>query len=484
MKVSEPVAPIGTAQGAVRDSIFGGLAREHGFAPLRIEGRLPATLRGTLWRNGPSTFDAGRAPHWFDGGGAVSAVRFDGATAMGAVRRVHTPSLDHDAGRERNRYAGFLQRMSAAQRVRAFLGRPAARNTASINVLPWQGRLFALMETVPPVEIDSADLRSLGETDLGGVVPRAFNAHPHYVPARRTTYQFGVRLGPKVFLDVFALPDEGAPRRLVSLPLPGVMEVHDFFATENHLVFVLPPLACHPLRMLWDGSFAGALRWNADGATQVWIVPIDAPGNVVRLETGPFYFWHGANAYESAGSGGTRIVVDVVRYPDYATALDYTKRVPAGGVVARHGGRLFRGDIDVRTGRSSWQPLADLDCEFPGVNPRALARRHRTVWMAGVRPSPTGEQGWHDHLVRVDTQTGETARYETGSRAVVTDPAIVPRSEREDDVWLLSLVRDLDAGASCVAIWDGERPGDPPVARAWFDQLLPPPLHGCWVAAN
>ena len=73
-----------------------GLDHEHGFQPLRVEGRLPADLRGTLYRNGPARFDIGTRPHWFDGTGAVSAVRLDGASAIGAVRITHTPSVDAD----------------------------------------------------------------------------------------------------------------------------------------------------------------------------------------------------------------------------------------------------------------------------------------------------------------------------------------------------------------------------------------------------
>jgi all-trans-8'-apo-beta-carotenal 15,15'-oxygenase len=252
--VSGPASP---PDGPVLEAIFGGLQREHDFVPLRVDGRLPADLRGTLFRNGPAVFTAGRNPHWFDGTGAITAVRVDGVEAFGAVRVVHTPSADHDAGRADNRYSGFLQKMSWGQRVRAFAGGQAARNTASINVLPWQQRLFALMETTLPLEVDRVTLRSLGETDLHGVIPKGWNAHPHYVPARRTTYQFGLRIGPKVFLDVFALPDSGGAQRLASLALPGVMEAHDFFATDNHLVFVLPPLWCTRCRCCGRAALPG-----------------------------------------------------------------------------------------------------------------------------------------------------------------------------------------------------------------------------------
>jgi len=72
------------------------LARDHAFEPLRVEGKLPAGLAGTLYRNGPGRFGIGgeRYPHWFDGDGAVSAVHLEGGRAIGAARLVRTAGLE------------------------------------------------------------------------------------------------------------------------------------------------------------------------------------------------------------------------------------------------------------------------------------------------------------------------------------------------------------------------------------------------------
>ena len=77
---------------------FENLSREHGFVPLRVEGELPPELRGTFYRNGPGAFDVAgeRYRHWFDGDGAVTAVRLDGSAAFGATRLVETPWRDRE----------------------------------------------------------------------------------------------------------------------------------------------------------------------------------------------------------------------------------------------------------------------------------------------------------------------------------------------------------------------------------------------------
>ena len=48
----------------IRSGLYRDLSREHGFEPLKVEGRLPDDLAGTLYRNGPGAFGAfGRRYH-------------------------------------------------------------------------------------------------------------------------------------------------------------------------------------------------------------------------------------------------------------------------------------------------------------------------------------------------------------------------------------------------------------------------------------
>ena len=74
---------------AIANALFRrGLAREHGFEPLAVEGTLPSALEGTLYRNGPAIFElfGRRYLHPFEGDGAITAVRFAGGRVAGACR--------------------------------------------------------------------------------------------------------------------------------------------------------------------------------------------------------------------------------------------------------------------------------------------------------------------------------------------------------------------------------------------------------------
>ena len=93
---SEKVSPRGCLGG------FRDLPREHGFEALRVEGKLPPDLEGTLYRVGPalnSSFGE-RYRHWFDGDGGIYAVRFarpDGAAFDGVASYGRRPTFDNGA---------------------------------------------------------------------------------------------------------------------------------------------------------------------------------------------------------------------------------------------------------------------------------------------------------------------------------------------------------------------------------------------------
>jgi all-trans-8'-apo-beta-carotenal 15,15'-oxygenase len=122
-------------------SAFQDLPREHGFEPLRVEGRIPDDLVGTLYRNGPALFSmfGRRYAHWFDGDGAISAVRFGPDGARGAARLVQTKGLLDERRAGRAIYAGYgsTNPGNALQRIM-----PRGKNAANTSVVIWQGQLL------------------------------------------------------------------------------------------------------------------------------------------------------------------------------------------------------------------------------------------------------------------------------------------------------------------------------------------------------
>ncbi|ATB42117.1 hypothetical protein CYFUS_007594 [Cystobacter fuscus] len=457
---------------------FRDLTKDQGFQPLRVEGKLPEDLRGTLRRVGSMTFGVGaeRYGHWFDGDGGVMAVRFDGSGARGAARVIDTPGLR--AGRAAGRIlgGGYGTGSSPWRRLRHGAQK---RNAANTSVLEWNGRIFALYEGGLPTELSPEDLRWLGETDLG-VILTNFSAHPHRVPGREATYNFGMRYGRVTTLELYELPDSGGARHLGQVPLPGPTMIHDFIATERHLVFFVTPLRLDVFKMLLGvGYYSRNLEWRPELGTQVLVVPLDDLANPVRIETEPLFTWHFANAYEREGS----VVVDYVRYPDFGTNT-WLRELTHGVPTMPSQGRLHRATLDLKARTFRTEERLALSSEFPRVAPRVETREHRYLYLS-VHSGPAAQRGPHDAVAKVDMTTGREERFALGSEPYPTEPVFVPRAGaiEEDDGYVLTQVYDAPSGLTHVAVLDARHPGAEPLARAWFEHAIPITFHGGFTPA-
>jgi all-trans-8'-apo-beta-carotenal 15,15'-oxygenase len=442
------------------------LPREHGFEPLEIEGTLPAELRGTLYRNGPGQFGqhGRRYTHPFEGDGAVTAVRFEGGKAFGAAKLTDT-----DALREERAAGRILYGLSAPwhRRVGNML-KGRRKNTANTNVMMWQGRLFALMEGAIPTELDPADLAMRGESTLDGAIVSAFSAHPHRVASRKATYNFGLEYGRQTRLHCYELPDAGAARHLCALELSGAPMLHDFIATDTHLVFFLSPVRVHiPRMMLQVGGFQDLFGWKPELGTEIICVPIDRPTEPVRFSVDAFYQWHFTNAFMRDG----QIVVDYVRYPDFGTFYEIGAFAHGKGRTAFEASRAHRAVIDLTAKTLRSEVTLDRACEFPTIAPGREGTEHSISYL--VLDELRG-------LGKLHARTNTLVEHVLPDTQRITEPLFVPRANArlEDDGWLVALAHDGPSNRAFIAIYDAARLPDGPIARAWFDHQVPITFHG------
>ena len=454
-----------------RSGLYRDVTREHGFEPLKVEGALPPELAGTLYRNGPGEFGSfgRRYYHLFEGQGAICAVRFGAGAALGAHRVVES------AGLLEEREAGRPLYDSAASRARRISNRLRGRdkNSANVNVIAWQGRIFGLRDVAKPIELLPETLETLGESDLECATLETFTAHPHFVAARGAIYGFGLRYGRQSALDLFELPARGSARRLGSLPIDA-LAIHDFAATERHLVFFLGPARLNVLgALLGEARAEHLVRWDPARATEVIVVPIDEPERAVRFPVEPFFVWHFANAFERDGV----IAVDFVRYADSsATATMRDQATRTGDVIDMDGGKLCRATVDWRASRMPIERLWEASCEFPRVDSRGEGSVRRYVWL-------TSTESRSRRIVRFDLERAVAAAWIPPQGQHVSEPIFAPRSggAAETDGWTLVLVYDEHTDTSHVAVLDASAPERGPLARVHFDHPVPLTLHGSWV---
>jgi len=436
-------------------------------AELRIEGRWPRELRGTLYRNGPGLMSRGgeRYRHWFDGDGLVQAWRFEEGRARHQARFVRTAKFEAEQAAGRF----LLPALGTAIPPQRPITGPDSLNVANTSVLRVQDRLYALWEGGSAYELDPETLATRGvktwAPELRGM---PFSAHPKVEPDG-TVWNFGTSAR---HLSVFRLGADGALRehRMLSLPLPAM--VHDFAVSARHLVFLLAPIGLDRAALRGGQSMAASMTWRAGDATRVLVLDKDTltprwyelPASLV---------FHFANAFEDGGE----LVVD---YAEAAPLPEFQARIESLMAGRRHRAtvsqpRRLRLPLD---GGAARLARRDEAMEFPVVDPRVVGQRHRYVY------APTriaGDERWgFDGVMRLDMDQGRRDRFRFDEDVLIEEQLLVPRpgSAREGQGWLLGLGYDVRRQRSFASVFDAERLGDGPLARAWLPYWVPLGFHG------
>ncbi|HEY4892860.1 MAG TPA: carotenoid oxygenase family protein [Reyranella sp.] len=458
---------------------FRTLTEEYDYRIDDIEGEVPPGLRGTLYRNGSGRNDLGGEwfPHWFDGDGMISAIRFDDRGIHYRNRYVATENY-----RDETRAGHIVNRGFGKQRPGGMLGnafrQPA--NVSNTSVVMQGDRLLSLWEGGPPFAVDPATLDTRGLETFGGTV-KAFSAHPKIDPQTGELFNFGIDYGARTTLTPYRI-DKGVVTRLPPVTLPHAFMNHDFVLTTRYLVFCLGPIILwkRPF-VLGQKSFDHALFWDNRIPTLILLVPRDGSGKPRIIETDAFFQFHFANGFEEDGA----LVVDLARYPDYHTigqALrDYWQsKWPSDGMAA-----LARLRVDLATGKVESRTYdSGTANEFPRINPAYSGQRQRYAYIA-CNPSDR-KIGLQQQLARVDLQTGAVARHDFGPGGYPGEPVFIATRQGgpEDDGVVVSLVYDAAHGRTDIVGLDARDLAARPLFVAPLKHHVPFSLHGTFAPAS
>jgi all-trans-8'-apo-beta-carotenal 15,15'-oxygenase len=457
---------------------FRTLDEEHSYRIDEIDGQVPAGLRGTLFRNGSGRNELGGQwfPHWFDGDGMISAIRFDDGGIHYRNRYVATDNYRDETRAGRIVHRGFGKMRPGGVLANAFR-QPA--NVSNTSVVMEHGRLLSLWEGGPPVALDPATLDTLGVEVFGGTV-KAFSAHPKIDPETGELFNFGIDYGAKTTLTPYRI-DKGIVTRLPQVTLPYPVMNHDFVLTKNHLAFCIGPILVSPLKFLLGfSSFDGVLHWEAKRPTLILLVPRDGRGKPRIIETDAFFQFHFANGFEEDGA----LVLDLARYPDYHTIgqvlRDYWKSEwPSRGMAA-----LTRLRVDLSTGKVESRTYdSGTGNEYPRINPAYTGKRQRYAYIA-CNPADR-VQGLQQQLARVDLETGAVSRHDFGPDGYPGEPLFIAARAggAEDDGVVVTLVFDANRQRTDIVGLDARDLAARPLFVAKLKHHVPFPLHGTFAPA-
>ena len=477
--ITAPEKPRTQSDGSKYGIGFSSQERELQLDHLPVQGRIPPWLSGTLIRNGPAKFEAGRQPfrHWFDGLAMLHQFSLKGGTVAYANRFLK--SRAYTAAQETGRI-GFSEFAtdpcrSLFRRIKAMFVPEDLSDNACVNVTRIVDRFLALTETPLPIEFDPDTLETVGVLDYADSVRgQITTAHPHYDFARAELLNYVTHFSARSKYTVYRT-GSGETRRtpIASMSVSEPAYMHSFALTEDYVILVEFPLVVSPVRLLLQGRpFIENFRWKPERGTRFLV--FDRAGRSLKgvYESDAFFAFHHINAWEERGD----VVLDIAAYPD-AEILDalYLERLRRqAGPVPSAAFRRYR--IPVGGSSVKYDVVGDESIELPRIHYRRCnTKPYRFAF--GVSTSRQTPGDFSNQLVKVDVDHGSSATW-FSEGCYPGEPVFVapPQAKAEDEGVVLSVVLEANRGNSFLLILDAQSFAE--VARAEVPQHIPFGFHG------
>ena len=240
---------------------------------LKVEGKVPKSLNGTLFRTAPGMTENFGTPlnHLFDGDAYLSSWRFREGKVELQGRFLQTPARLKEVKAKKmlyNQYGTFAPDRNTP-----------IKNIPSVNVVKWNDKLLGLSEGSAPTIIDPGNFNYEGIERFNGSIPNnlTFTAHPRFDPKTGDMFAYGIEMKPPGILHALHIERKtNKVNTLYKISLNGFYMVHDAMLTENYFIIIVPPMEYDVGGLLSRKKTLGdALSYNANKAARMLILPRD-----------------------------------------------------------------------------------------------------------------------------------------------------------------------------------------------------------------
>ncbi len=457
------------------------------------EGKIPEDLAGTLYRNGPGQLgrDGVRVGHWFDGDGAVLAVRFGGGAATATYQYVDTAGRREEEAAGRWLYGNYGMLAAGNWWQRLTEGR-SLKNAANTSVLPLPDRLLALWEGGRPHRLDLETLATVGLEDFrsdefaGLPSDRSYSAHPKIDPVTGEIYNFGMVPGPINQLWLYRSDRTGKLIKQNCFKLPRLSLTHDFALAGPYLIFCLPPVQLQLLPALLNlKSFSESLEWRPEAGTRILVFDRETLELVSRATVEPWFQWHFSHGWCDRDG---KVHVGLVGYEDFATN-QHLQEIATGDVKTPAAGTLREIIFDPQNPEQlDHKTLVNRHCEFPVINPHGNLSTDgpQDIYLSIHHQDLTNPEQFKSELfgaiAHYQTSTDQLTIIDTGTNYYPSEPAVI-FDENNQPKYLLTVVYDGDNHCSQVWIFDGRSPEHlqaGAIAKLQLSSVIPHSFHGVW----
>lgn len=475
-----------------------------GFAPVhhevdhgqvRVEGTIPADFSGIYLRNGTNTqfSELNSRMHMFNGAGMVHQVQVkDGvATYSNSYVRTSRFEIEREAGREVYPEFGDLAGGGKAGLFRIILDLLKKRfgiipkletleNSSATTAIQYHnGKLYCLQETSYPFALDVEEkegrlaLSGKGSWDnFHNALDTPFTAHPKIDPATGDWYTFSTDLMTgRIHYSVLR---SGRLDKHVELltEKPALAFLHDYYLTENHVVF--PDLSLRFDSKNMTSDYRSPFYFDDDYKMRFGVISREhGEGDEIQWFTTelPGHIWHTINGWEQTAEDGSReIVLYAPVFPSYPSTVPiHTPEEPHAHLY------VFRLNLDSGEVVEQTQ-LLDHFYERPSFNTAYLGKPSRYAYLLDEQGSG-GIMG--SGVMKYDLVERQTVKYfdygdHLGGEALFVSR---PNPQAEDDGYLVDLLMS-EQGAYLVII---DAASMEELAKLHLPQRVPYGVHACWL---
>lgn len=447
---------------------------------LKLAGKFPSWLSGTLIRNGPGTFLVGdqRYRHWFDGLPMLHKFTFDNGQISYANKFLNTQSYASAMAEGQIVYSEFATdpQRSVWEKVKNVFS-PMITDSAKVNVAKMGEKYMALAETPIQITFDPHTLESTGSfTYEDGLVGQMTTVHPHFDYANNLAYNLVTRFHARSHYQIFALKDGKHPKKIASVPVQKPAYMHSFGMSQNYFILTEFPLVVNSIDLLlWLKPYIENYRWEPRRGTRFTIINRHTGEIEGRYECEPFFAFHHINAFEQDDS----IILDIAAYEDasiiqsyYLSAIEQASlKLPFGTI------RRYRVPINGKQVKS--ETLSDVCVELPNFDAPRFNTSENYQYIYAVGLNPQDRYGFYNQIVKVDVIGKNNASwYEAGSFPGEAVFVGRPGRKQEDDGVVLSVVLNEKTGNSFLLVLDAQSFSE--IARAEVPHPILIGYHGAY----
>jgi len=445
---------------------------------LIVEGELPSDLNGVFYRTGAEPlYDPPEGYHWFDGDGMVYGFFFEDGRVSMRNKWVRTEKFEAELAAGRRLFGVFGDPRTNDPSVQG-----VRYNTGNTNIVLHGGKLLALMEGCPPIEMDPRGLDTRDYLDYGGTVTGPFSAHPKIDWFNGEMLSFGWMINgpagkPEIRYDI--IDKHGQMVKNIRFDAPYMSMAHTFIVTENWICFPFSPLEVSLERAMKGGPLNA---WVKGRDNKFAVLPRSGDVDQIKwFEMPGRHMFHELNAWEEDG----KLIADVAAANGTAlfpnddgtmnTHLDTTLEL-----------RRWTFDLTGNTSEVKEETLNDRDIQFPRPDDRFMTRKTRHGYANSNLNSVDGRVDGMDSAIHFDTVTGKEDLYHFGDGAACGELIFAPKvgATEEADGYAMSLLHPANSHHTELVIFEAHDVAAGPIARVIIPYRIPSGFHCNYYSAD